>query len=96
VHEKLEDELKAKQERVEQTIQNAGYAYIKRNEAEKDLKDLKEEAIQSKKDFEVEMEKVKVELQEVEKFKEFINGKTKEKKELENLKAGLFLVFIEI
>jgi len=89
VHEKLEDELKAKQERVEQTIQNAGYAYIKRNEAEKDLKDLKEEAIQSKKDFEVEMEKVKIELQEVEKFKEFINGKTKEKKELENLKAAI-------
>jgi len=89
VHETLENELKDKQEKVEQTIQNAGYAYIKRNEAEEELKDLKQKAVHSKKEFEVEMEQIRTELQEVEKFKEFINGKTKEKKELENLKAAI-------
>lgn len=85
----MEKELKEKQEKVEQTIQNAGYAYIKRNEAEEELKELKQKAVVSKKEFEVEMEQIKTELQEVEKFKEFINGKTKEKKELENLKAAI-------
>jgi len=89
VHETLENELKEKQEKVEQTIQNAGYAYIKRNEAEEELKELKQKAVHSKKEFEVEMEQIRTELQEVEKFKEFINGKTKEKKELENLKAAI-------
>jgi len=85
----LEQELQDKQERVEQTIKEAGYAYIKRNEAEAELKDLKDKAIQSKKEFGIEMERIKEELQEVEKFKEFINGKEKEKKELENLKAAI-------
>jgi len=89
VQEKLETELQEKQKKVEDTIQHAGYAYIKRNEAEEELKELKDRAIQSKIDFESEMEKIKEETQEVEKFKEFIKSKNKEKKELENLKAAI-------
>lgn len=89
VHQDLEQELKDKQERVEQTIKEAGYAYIKRNEAEGELKDLKKKAVESKKAFGEEMELIKEEIREVEKFKEFINGKEKEKKELENLKAAI-------
>jgi len=41
VHEKLEQELKDKQEKVEQTIQNAGYAYIKEMKLKENLKILK-------------------------------------------------------
>lgn len=88
--------MKEKQSKVDQTIENAGHAYIKRNEAEEELKELKEKALLSKKEFEEEMEMIKAEIQEVEKFKEFINGKNKEKRELENLKAGkIFPIFLK-
>lgn len=89
IYTKLEQELKEKQESVERTIKKAGEAYINRNYAEEELKNLKQKAEEQRANFEKEMREINKNIQHDKRFKEFIKGKSKEKKELEMLQQAI-------
>lgn len=86
IYNKLKIELEKKREEIESTIINAGRAYINRNNAEKKLEILQENAEEQKKNFELECEKLNQSIEKEKKFKKFLKEKQKEELELKRLK----------
>ena len=60
---------------MESTIKSAGYAYINRNRAEEELKQLQEKAEASKISFEKEYKELNKNIQYDRRFKQFIKSK---------------------
>lgn len=88
IYKKLKQELEEKQKSVEDTIKHAGEAYIQRNFAEEQLRDLQEKAEKQKREFEEECQKINESIKRDKKFKEFIKSKHNEREELENLEKS--------
>ena len=87
MHAQLED----KQQTVEDTIKNAGEAYIHRNYAEEQLRLLHEKAEKQREVFIAECQDVNKNMVHDKKFKDFIKTKQREKAELEALERGIVL-----
>lgn len=83
--------MEDKKENVEATIKSAGQAYCARNQAESDLKQLKENAEQQREAFRTECEKLNKEIQYDLRFKQFIKSKQKEKETLSRLEEQIRL-----
>lgn len=85
IYVKLKKELEKKKENVENTIKTAGEAYCARNQAEDDLRHLKEQAEQKKDQFRQDCTKLNNEIQHDIRFKQFIKSKLVEKEHLQKL-----------
>lgn len=86
---KLKNELEHKKSSIENTIIEAGRAYINRNTAENELKTLQEKAEKQKEQFEKECHELNRTIQYDRKFKEFLKEKQKEKEQLEKLEREI-------
>jgi len=86
---KLKKELEEKKSSIENTIIEAGRAYINRNTAENELKTLQEKAEKQKDQFEKECHELNRTIQYDKKFKEFLKEKQKEKEQLEKLEREI-------
>ena len=86
---RLENEIKAKQEEIERTIQHAGEAYYKKNEAEELLRNLDLQTDDQKTKFFKELKEINGKIDEGKDFQEFIFSKNKEKKELDQLEIAI-------
>lgn len=89
IYTKLKQELHKKRKQIEETITNAGRAYINRNNAEKKLEMLQERAEDHKKNFEIECEKLNESIDKEKKFKKFLKQKQKEEDELKKKREEL-------
>ena len=85
IYNKLKTELDKKNENVENTIKFANDANNARYQAEKDLKNLKEQAEAKKEQFKEECQKLNNEIQHDIRFKNFIKSKHIEKEQLDKL-----------
>ncbi len=88
----MEDDIKAKQEEIERTIENASQAYLQKNEVEEELRTLNHQADALKDKFYERLEEVNHKIDEEKEFQSFVLSKEKERRTLDQLEIGNFLI----
>lgn len=85
----MEEDIKAKQEKIERTIENASQAYLQKNEVEEELRALNQQADALKSKFYEKLEEVNHKIDEEKEFQGFILSKEKERRTLDQLEIGI-------
>lgn len=85
----MEEDIKAKQEEIERTIENASQAYLQKNEVEEELRALNQQADALKSKFYEKLEEVNHKIDEEKEFQGFILSKEKERRTLDQLEIGI-------
>ena len=85
----MEKELQQRNDKIENTILEAGRAHINKNLAEEELNNIKAEEEKQRRAFETEFREVSKEMKNIRRFKEFLKQKQKEKQKLEMIEKEI-------
>jgi len=89
VAERLEEDIRLKQEEIEKTIDNASQAYLQKNEVEEELRDLNHKADNLKDQFFDKVQEVNNKIHEEKDLQQFILSKEKERRTLDQLESAI-------
>lgn len=85
----LESELRDRNDKIENTILEAGRAHINKNLAEEELAKIKAQEERQRREFETAFVEVSKEMQNIRRFKEFLRQKQREKSRLEQVEREI-------